>query len=160
MKSPIFLALDIGTSSVRSAVYDKEANVLPETMVKNERQLTTTQDGGYEIDADEAYLQAVTTIDDVRQKFDGRVEKIQYAAASSFWHSILGIDKDGNPTTKVFAWGETRPAKYTYQLRSELDEAAVHNRTGCRFHSSYWPAKLLWIRNERPEEFEKTDRWI
>ncbi|MEZ5345622.1 MAG: gluconokinase [Pyrinomonadaceae bacterium] len=160
MKSPLFLALDIGTSSVRSALYDREANVLPHTMVKNERQLTTTQDGGYEIDAEEAFLHAVSAIDTIQESSANHAERILYAATSSFWHSILGIDKNGDPTTKVFAWGETRPAKYTEKLRADLDEDKIHNRTGCRFHSSYWTAKLLWLRNEYPQEFERTDRWI
>ncbi len=160
MKSPLFLALDIGTSSVRSALYDCKADVLPDTMVKNERELTTTQDGGCEIDAEEAFLQTVSTIDDIREKCIGHTESISFVASSSFWHSILGIDKNGSPTTKVFAWGETRPAKYTEKLRIDLDEAKIHNRTGCRFHSSYWTAKLLWLKNERPQDFARTARWI
>ncbi|MDQ3633752.1 MAG: gluconokinase [Acidobacteriota bacterium] len=160
MKPPYFLALDIGTSSVRSAVYDAEANVFEETMVKNERTLTSTDDGGFEIEVEEAFSQTVAAIDDVLGKIPTEVENIEYSAASCFWHSILGIDKNGNPTTKVFAWAETRPAKYVQNLRDELNEKAVHNRTGCHFHSSYWTAKLLWLRTDRKEEFEKTDKWI
>ena len=160
MKNPLFLALDIGTSSVRSAIYDAEANVLPETMIKNERHLTATQDGGFEIDADEAFSQMVQAIDDVLAKCPETFENVEYSATSSFWHSILGIDKNGNPTTKLFAWAETRPAKFVQNLRDELNENEIHNRTGCRFHSMYWTAKLLWLRNERPKEFEKTDKWV
>ena len=160
MKSPLFLALDIGTSSVRAGLYDCGANVLPETIVKHERQLTVTADGGFEIDADEALEQLKTAIDDVLGKCPENVDSIGYSATSSFWHSILGIDAEGIATTKVFAWAETRPARYVQKLREDLDEAETHNRTGCRFHSSYWPAKLLWLRHERREDFYKTDRWI
>ena len=113
MKLPYFLALDIGTSSVRSALYDCKAEVFEETMVKNDRQLISTDDGGFEIDAEEAFRQAVKAIDDVLQKVPADIEEIKYSAASCFWHSLLGIDKDGNPTTKLFAWAETRPARYT-----------------------------------------------
>jgi len=61
----LILALDIGTSSVRSALYDCQGNVLPKTMVKNERQLAATEDGGAEIDANLAFGQVVAAIDDV-----------------------------------------------------------------------------------------------
>jgi N-acetylglucosamine kinase-like BadF-type ATPase len=64
----LFLALDIGTSSVRAALYDDEGSVLPRTMVRNERTLTATDDGGAEIDADEAFDQVVQAIDDVLAK--------------------------------------------------------------------------------------------
>ncbi len=141
-------------------MYDCEANVLPETMVKNERLLRATQDGGFEIDADEAFSQITQAIDDVLAKCPASLGRIDYSATSSFWHSILGIDKDGNPTTKVFAWAETRPAKFVQNLRDELNENEIHHRTGCRFHSSYWTAKLLWLRKERRQEFEKTEKWI
>jgi len=152
--------LDIGTSSVRAGVYDCDANVFQETMVKNNRQLTATDDGGFEIDVDEAFNQLTQAIDDVIKKCPEELESIEYSATSSFWHSLLGIDKEGNPTTKLFAWAETRPAKFVRTLRRDLDETKIHNRTGCRFHSSYWTAKLLWLRKERGSQFNKTDKWI
>ena len=62
--------------------------------------------------------------------------------------------------TPVFTWAETRPAKYVQTLRDKLNESEIHNRTGARFHSSYWTAKLLWLRNERKEVFEKTAKWL
>ncbi len=152
------LVLDIGTSSVRAALYDSNAEVVPETFVKNERRLSETDDGGAEIDAFEALEQVLAAIDEVTVKSGGRT--IGLAAASSFWHSLVGIDADGNPTTKVYAWAENRPAKYVAELREQFDEAEVHNRTGAPFHSSFWPAKLLWLRSEQPGNYARTVRWI
>jgi len=154
----VSLALDIGTSSVRAAIYDAAANVVPETFTKLERRLSETDDGGSEIDAVEAYDQVLAAIDSTMLRAGGRAVSI--VAVSCFWHSLMGIDADGYPTTKVFAWSETRPAKYVPRLRSELDGALLHNRTGAHFHSSFWPAKLLWIRAELAAQFARTDRWI
>lgn len=153
------LALDIGTSSVRSALYDVKGNVLPETMVKNERTLTATDDGGAEIDADEAFVQVVQAIDDVLAR-SSKIGEIEHVAASSFWHSLVGIDAKGKPTTKVFGWADTRSREYTEKLKQKFDETDVHDRTGARFHSSFWPAKLLWLRKEFPKVFAKTERWL
>ncbi len=36
----------------------------------------------------------------------------------------------------------------------------AHARTGCVPHSSYWPAKLLWLAENRPDEFRATDRFL
>ncbi|MGI8639374.1 MAG: gluconokinase [Pyrinomonadaceae bacterium] len=160
LKSPIILALDIGTSSVRAALYDCRANVLPATMVKNERAVEMTEDGGAEIDAAEAFAQVVKAIDDVLKKCPSEVAETEYVAASCFWHSLVGIDKNGEATTPVYTWAETRPAKYVQTLRDKLDEDKVHNRTGCRFHSSYWTAKLLWLRREKRQIFDKTSKWL
>lgn len=151
------LALDIGTSSVRAALYDFAGNVLPETMVKRERIVHFTEDGGAELTAEEAFAQVCEAIEEVLTK---TTQAIEYVAASCFWHSLIGIDSEGNATTNVFTWAETRPAKYVQTLRDNLNETLIHNRTGARFHSSFWTAKLLWLKTEFPEVFQKTDKWL
>jgi gluconokinase len=157
---PHVLAIDIGTSSIRAAFYDEKARVLPETMVKNERVLTATEDGGAEIDAGEAFEQIVKAVDAVLKKAKTAPEEIGFVAASSFWHSLVGIDKKGEPTTKVFGWADTRSRKYVSVLRRKFDEATIHNRTGARFHSSFWTAKLLWLQKEHKAVFKKTAKWL
>jgi gluconokinase len=157
LRNQLILALDIGTSSVRAALYDGAGEPIPDSLVKNERRLTTTADGGSEIDAWSALAQVEDAIDDVLAKTSGPIETV---AVSAFWHSLLGIDANGEPTTPVFAWAENRPARFVRELRARLDEATVHNRTGAHFHASFWPAKLLWLKADRPEAFVRTSRWI
>lgn len=160
MKTNFILALDIGTSSVRAALYDLEGNVLPKTMVKNERQLTATEDGGAEINALEALKQIEQAIDDVLKKSSKINGEITHVAASSFWHSLVGVDERGKPTTKVFGWADTRSRNYVEVLRKKFDESKAHNRTGARFHSSFWTAKLLWLKKDFPKIFATTDKWL
>lgn len=160
MKSPFILALDIGTSSVRAGLYDAKGDVLPETMVKNERAVKITGTGGAELDAKKAFRQVERAVGDVLRKCPAEIAQIQYAAASCFWHSLVGIDQAGEATTPVYIWAETRPAKYVDVLRAKLNEAEIHNRTGARFHSSFWTAKLLWLRKDFPAVFRKTTKWL
>ena len=117
----LILALDIGTSSVRAALYDASGNVLPETFVKNERQLAATDDGGAEIDALEAFSQIEKAIDDVLAKSKSVEGEISTVATSSFWHSLVGVDKKGKPTTRVFGWADTRSAKCVADLRKKFE---------------------------------------
>ncbi len=161
----LVLGLDIGTSSVRAALYDDKGNVLPRTMVKNERSLTATDDGGAEIDADQAFDQVAAAVGDVLAKAEKVKGEITHVAASCFWHSLVGIDAKGKATTKVFGWADTRSREAVAVLRKKFDENEVHNRTGARFHSSFWPAKLLWLksRNTTGREcasFTNTNHWL
>ena len=82
--------------------------MLPRTFVKNERVLTVTDDGGAEIDGDEAFEQVAAAIDDVLKRAEKIAGDITHVATSSFWHSLVGVDKNGRPTTKVFGWADTR----------------------------------------------------
>ncbi len=160
MNKTLILALDIGTSSVRASLYDGSANAIPRAFAKIERSLKVTPDGGSEIDAEVALKQVVSAIDSVLKKSTKLKREISYVASCSFWHSLVGVDANNKPTTKVFGWADTRSGKYTESLRKRFDEAETHNRTGARFHSSYWPAKLLWLRKESPDVFAKTTRWL
>lgn len=160
MKDSYVLALDIGTSSVRAALYDARGRVLPATMVKNERVVAMSDDGGAELDAEEAVAQVFRALEEVLEKNNALVEEIGHVAMSCFWHSLVGIDGKGTATTPVYTWAEARPAKYVRKLRENLDESEVHNRTGACFHSSFWTAKLLWLREDFPKVFEKTVKWL
>ncbi len=154
----MILALDIGTSSVRAAVYDETGERLPDTVVKNDRQIEFTEQGGAEIDAGKAIEQIFRAVDDVLAL--AAVTHIQYVAMSCFWHSLIGVDRDGNAVTPVLTWADTRAKDTVKDLRRHFDEREMHNRTGSRFHASYWPAKLLWYGREQPEIFGRADKWM
>jgi gluconokinase len=156
----LILAIDIGTSSVRAALYDRAGTIIPKTFVKNERQLKWTSDGGSEIDAKKALSQLVTTVDDVLKSAAKISGQIAHVATSCFWHSLVGVDEVGQPTTKVLSWADNRSRDQVAVLRRRFDEVEIHNRTGARFHSSFWPAKLLWLRKEEPDAFARTGRWL
>ena len=72
----------------------------------------------------------------------------------------MGIDAAGLPTTPVLTWADTRAAQFARALRSNFNELEIHARTGCRFHPSYWPAKLEWLKSEHHEKFRNTRCWL
>ena len=145
---------------MRAALYDQKANVLPDSMVKNDWAFTTAADGGSEMDGEDAFKQVVATIDEVVRRRLSKNDEIECVASCSFWHSLIGVGTDGKPTTKVFSWADTRSGAQTQTLRKRFDEKEIHNRTGARFHSSFWPAKLLWLRSDQPQQFERTSIWL
>jgi gluconokinase len=160
LNDSLILALDIGTSSVRAALYDFAARRLDETFVKNARQLVMTDEGGAELDAETALLQTIAAIDEVLEKAGDKAERIEFVTTSCFWHSLVGVGAEGAALTPVYGWADTRSADFIAPLRAQFDERAVHNQTGARFHPSYWTAKLLWLKNEQPKVFEKAEKWL
>lgn len=160
MEKSLILSIDIGTSSVRASIFNDSAELVRGISVKIDRTLQTTADGGSEIDADEAVFQVAAAIDALLEKTKKLKGEIRYVSSCSFWHSLMGVDAKGKPTTKVLGWADTRSRDYSAVLKKRFDEAETHNRTGAHFHSSFWPAKLLWFKNERPEVFAKTAMWL
>ena len=76
------------------------------------------------------------------------------------WHFLLGLDADGRPLTPVYSCADRPRRGRRGRAARRLDEAAIHARTGCRLHSSYWPAKLAWLRDTEPETFERVRTWV
>ena len=157
-ESARILAVDVGSSSVRAELYDASGTREEGTETKLDYALEYTPEGGVAVDADELLDLIVRAIDGTLQR--AGEASISGVAASTFWHSVLGLDREGRPTTPVLYWADRRAAGAARELRGGFDEAAVHRRTGCVLHSSYWPAKLLWLSRERTGDFERTERWV
>lgn len=64
-------------------------------------------------------------------------------AVSCFWHSLVGLDARGRPSTPVFTWRDLEPSAPV-----PLDPEAVHARTGCPLHPSFWPMKIAGLRGD------------
>lgn len=160
-KIPVLLAIDIGTSGIRAALFDDCGSEIEGSSVSTNRMSLRLNDISTS-DADALRLQVFQTIDAAlfEAKFLEATTRIELIAVSCFWHSLVGIDAAGEATTPVFGWADNRGAAAVSELRSKLNEADVHARTGCGLHPSYWPAKLLRLRNETPELFYRTTNWL
>ena len=156
MRPAFLLSIDVGTSGVRASLFDDAG---AETMSHQGRRRSerALSDLG-EFDADALVDEVITIIDELLASSD--TDQIQFVAISTFWHSLVGVDATGSPTTPLLSWADTRAAGIANELRDSFDETDIHSRTGCRFHASYWPAKLLWIGSEWPERFAATRQWL
>ncbi|MGH2559686.1 MAG: gluconokinase [Thermomicrobiales bacterium] len=158
-QTPLVLAIDLGTSSFRALLYDAAARAVLHSEVQIGYDLRTTPDGGAEADADALLALLVRCVDGVLLGNQDRVGQIAAVGVSCFWHSLLGLDAEGRPVTPVYYWGDRRSGEQVAALRAELDQVAIHERTGCVLHSSYWPAKLRWLRETDPERSGRVARW-
>jgi gluconokinase len=159
-RAPFIFALDIGTSSGRAALFDMDGREIEATQARIEWSFTTTREGGAEIDADWLLEQAARIVDETLARVAALNLQIEAVAVSCFWHSLVGVDAGGRALTPLYGWADTRAAQEVAELRRRFDERAVHARTGCRFHASYWPAKLLWLRRESPDAWRGAARWL
>lgn len=158
--APVVLAIDIGTSSVRALFCDAEGRALPESETQIPYSLRTTQDGAAEFESAELVAIVAKAIDETVSKHLHGPSNVVAVGVTSFWHSLLGLDASGEPATPIYFWADSRSDATIDQLRRCADWAAIRQRTGCRLHSSYWPAKLFWLRETDPERFANVKHWV
>ena len=150
------IALDVGTSSARASLYDGAGHPVPGRFRQVQYEPTVTRDGGVEHDAARLLEAVAGCLDGV---LAGHKAPIRAVGVTTFWHGLLGFDAHHKPVTPIFTWADSRSAADAALLRGALDEAALHARTGCHLHSSYWPAKLRWLARDRPADVRRVVRW-
>ncbi len=157
---PFILALDIGTSSIRALVFDAEGRWVEGLAAQRTYALRTSADGAVEADPDEMLTGIWECIDEVLDK--ARLLSLPFAgvASCSLVSNVLGVDHDARAISPLYTYADTRPAREVHVLRTHFNEREVHRRTGCLFHTSYLPARFLWLARTHPEWIQRAWRWI
>jgi len=152
------LAIDIGTSSVRALAYDASLHSVPGAEAHLPHHPRLTADGGAELDYRSLRASVLSAVDRVLSG----APRAGFAAVgiSSFWHGLVAADRLDKPLTPVYLWSDGRAWREAEALRRRLDERRLHQRTGCRLHPSYWPAKIAWLRRADRRLRGRQVRWL
>lgn len=155
----LVLAIDIGSSSTRTALFNQRGRVVPGTGARRKYSLQYTAAGGAEL-SPRVLLQAVRACLRETLQQDGKRKRITAVGGSAFWHGVLGLGRNGRPVTEIFTWADSRSAADAAWLREKFAEKKIHAQTGCMLRASFWPAKLRWLRRTNPALFRKVRRWV
>jgi gluconokinase len=75
-------------------------------------------------------------------------------------HSLILLDPSGKPLTGVSTWADGRAAPQAAAVRDSPLRARLYRETGCVPHSMYPLYKILRLREEFPETYEKAARFV
>jgi gluconokinase len=156
----LVLALDIGTSSARAALFDLRGRRIPGSLTQIAYQLRTGPDGAAELDLPTILRAAQRCYASTLRRSDAPRSHVVAIASCGLWHSLLGVDARGNALTPVYTWADSRCRQDAARLRKQFSERAVHARTGCMLRTPFWPAKLAWLRRTQPALFRRVVKWM
>lgn len=160
----LVLAMDIGTSSLRTALFSLDGARHEATTSQQTYALRTAADGTAELAPARllaAALQALTETF-ARQDADKSLsdQPILAWGSSCFWHSLLGVNAKFSPLTPIYTWADSRCTADAARLREKLSETSVHARTGCMLRASFWPAKLAWLGRTQKALARRVAHWV
>ena len=157
---PVVLAIDIGTSSVRALICDAGGRALAGSESQIPYVLATDQHGAATFAPDALLELLYQVIDDAVSHAAHRSLTFTAVGVTSFWHSLVGLDDTGAPITPIYYWADSRADDTIDELRTRADWTAIRDRTGCRLHSSYWPAKIHWLRQTERDVTARVRHWV
>lgn len=154
-----FLGIDVGTSNIKSILFDTDG--FPVLKKSVECSLCSSEDGIAEMDPDEimnAVFQSVKQCMDERKPFQHNLAGI---GLSTHMHSLMAVDRHGNPLTKLILWMDTRAKKEAEWIKKNCCTPKLYHKTGCRVQHPMYPlSKILWLKNNKREIFDASDKFI
>lgn len=155
---PLIVALDVGSSGTRCAIYDAAGTPVKGRRLKITHEFTTKSDGEVSIDADLVVDEVHSLLDEVVGT--DLVGRIGGVAMDTFAASIVGVDARDRAVTPCYTYADSRGAEHVDELRKVLDIERFHERTGAFIHTSYVPARLRWFRASQGIDPRTIDRWM
>jgi gluconokinase len=155
---PLVVAMDIGSTATRGGVHDATGRPVHGLQHKVPHAFTVAPDGTSVIDPDQVTGEVEQVLDAVTG--DRRLgTRIAGVALDTFAASLVGVDAAGRPLTPCLTYADSRSAAAVAELRAELDERAVQQRTGTRIHTSYHAPRLRWLAGADPRVVAAAAAW-
>lgn len=152
------IALDIGTSSTLAALYRDDGAILyssgeeyhsifPKPFCVEHEPLTWA-------------LAAEHTLRDVAEYIKKNGLSAEGIAVTSQRSSLIPVDAEGNALRNAIMWQDKRTISECDTLRSKYGMQELHKRTGLRINPFFVLPKILWLRHNENEIYQKAHKFI
>lgn len=151
------LGLDIGTTHTKGVLITNEGKVVLEE--KANYPIIQPLPGYSEQDPDLIFEAVIKVLSSVLSQIPDK----QHLAAISFsaaMHSVMCVGKDGRPLSNLYTWADTRSKRYAAQLKDNGLAQRIYESSGTPVHPMSPLCKIAWIRDELPDIFSNTHKFI
>ncbi|MEW8993285.1 xylulokinase [Clostridium sp.] len=147
------LGIDIGTSGTKTVLFDRDGNPISSSTA--EYPLYQPEIGWAEQDPLDWWKAVCITINQVIKDSDINPESISGIGLSGQMHGLVMLDGDGNVLRKSIIWCDQRTAKECVEITEKVGEKRLIDITANPALTGFTASKILWVRNNEPEIYEK-----
>jgi glycerol kinase len=147
--SRFVLALDQGTTSSRSILFDRDGNIVASA----QREFTQffPQPGWVEHDANEIWVSQAVTIAEVLARAEASARDLVAVGITNQRETVVLWDRaTGHPVAPAIVWQDRRTAERCDALRAAGHEERVAERTGLLLDPYFSATKLAWLLDHVP----------
>jgi len=144
MRGKFLLAIDQGTSSSRTVIYDHDANVIASD--QQEFPQIYPQPGWVEHDPEDIWKCVATVTHGAMQKAGAAAADISAIGITNQRETTVIWDREsGRPVYNAIVWQDRRTADYCQSKKDDGLETAVAEKTGLRLDPYFSGTKVAWI---------------
>jgi gluconokinase len=152
------IGIDIGTGSTKAVLFTPQGQAVCRHTVPYPLHRPTPATA--EQDPIEIFSAVITTVKRVMDKSQIEPTQLVGLSFSAAMHSLLAVDGDGSLLSQSITWADNRSAKWAGYIKQQHHGHEIYLRTGTPIHPMSPLVKLVWLRNEHPELFEQTGKFI
>ena len=151
--SGLILGIDVGTTSLKTAVFDQSGVQQASAVV--EYDLLTPKTNFVEAPCD-IYMDSIMAgMDKIRRSTEVDTRKIDVVGFSVQGETLCLLDRDANPLKNAIIWMDNRAGSQSETLRKHFGDETCYKVTGQVSFEACWPvSKVLWVKENEPEIFE------
>ncbi|RSK25950.1 gluconokinase [Bacillus sp. HMF5848] len=158
MQGTYYLGVDIGTTSTKAVLFSQSGKVVSSHYC--EYPLLTPTPLIAEQDPNLIFNAVIKAIKAAICKSAVKKEQLAFISFSSAMHSVMAVNKDGQPLTNSITWADSRSAPWSEKIKTEMNGHDIYRRTGTPIHPMSPLSKITWLRYEQPDIFECTYKFI
>lgn len=150
------IGIDIGTQGTKAGLFDESLNMLG--MSFEESKLISPEPGTVWQNPDDLYHSCANVVRALVEKAGIDAHDIQAIGLDGQMAGIMGVAEDGSASTVYDSWLDMRCAPYAEEMADRCGRRIIELSGGSISYTH--GAKILWLKHERPELYEKTAKFV
>lgn len=153
------ITIELGTNAVRVYAFDLDGNIIGS--LKGYCPTFHSEPDYSEQDPDQIFITMLYVLKNLlNEVLHPKKYKVLCICFSSSMHSVLAVDKRGNPMGNAITWADNRANKEAAELKNSPLGKKIYSATGTPLHPMSPLTKIAWIKNNEKEKFKQVSKFL
>lgn len=148
------LGIDVGTTSVKVILVSNEGIVDEATAYHD---LLSPYPNWAEEDANVWWKNIKIAVSEIARKNPDKVKNIAAIGCSGMVPAIVLLDNNGEPIRNTIQQNDARAISQIERIKNTINQEILFQRTGGTTNQQHILPRLLWVKENEPEAWEKID---
>jgi len=146
--------IDVGTTGVKAMIFDLNGQEVGSAY--REYGCVFPQSGWVEQDGDFLWKETCAAISEAIAKSGVQPKAIEAVGLSTQRCTLAPVDQNGDVLRMSISWQDRRSVKECDTIRRVVGDERYYEITGLPLDATWSLSKIMWIRDNEPEVFQKT----
>jgi xylulokinase len=147
------LGIDIGTSGTKTAIFSATGEVIASSTI--EYPLYSPKNGYAEQDPLDWWNATINSTKSVLEQSKINPKDIKGIGLSGQMHGLVMLDERGEVIRRSLIWCDQRTEKEAAEITEKIGQDKLIEITANPAITGFTAAKILWIKNNEPENFKR-----